>query len=153
MSTEDVNTGAKWTAHFTNWQSKRNNKAECNQSHLHHEQTQRYVDECKVGAANVSSNKKRHLSRIDKLLSEAEKQPDTHELHPPLADGHPSLPQHRGESFPIHKNRLIMLRDRPSVRPVRPVPRLASQLSWYIPHLHHFQAIGKKLFATKSQHL
>ena len=29
MSTEDVNTGAKWTAHFTNWQSKRNNKAEC----------------------------------------------------------------------------------------------------------------------------
>ena len=36
----------------------------------------------------------------------------------PRADGHPSLPQHRGESFPIHKNRLIMLRDRPSVRPV-----------------------------------
>ena len=47
MSTEDVNTGAKWTAHFTNWQSKRNNKAECNQSHLHHQQ--KFVDICKVG--------------------------------------------------------------------------------------------------------
>ena len=57
MSTEDVNTGAKWTAHFTNWQSKRNNKAECNQSHLHHEQ--KFVDICKVGAANVSSKKKK----------------------------------------------------------------------------------------------
>ena len=63
---------------------------------------------------------------IDKPLSEAEKQPYTHELHPPLADGHPSLPQHQDESFPIHKNRLIMLRDRPSVRPVRPVPRLSA---------------------------
>ena len=57
MSTEDVNTGAKWTAHFTNWQSKRNNKAECNQSHLHHEQ--KFVDKCKVGAAHVSSKKKK----------------------------------------------------------------------------------------------
>ena len=37
MRSKDVNTGAKWTAHFINWQSKRNNKAECNQSHLHHE--------------------------------------------------------------------------------------------------------------------
>ena len=60
MSTEDVNTGAKWTAHFTNWQSQRNNKAECNQSHLHHEQ--KFVDICKVGEANVLSKKKRHLS-------------------------------------------------------------------------------------------
>ena len=54
MSTEDVNTGAKWRAHFTNWQSKRN-KAECSKSHLHHEQ--KFVDICKVGAANVSSKK------------------------------------------------------------------------------------------------
>ena len=66
------------------------------------------------------------MKNIDKPLSEAEKQPYTHELHPPLTDGHPSLPQHRGESFPIHKNRLIMLRDRPGVRPVRLVPRLAT---------------------------
>ena len=55
MNTEDVNTGAKLTALFTNWQSKRNNKAECNQSYLHHEQ--KFVDKCKVGAANVSSKK------------------------------------------------------------------------------------------------
>ena len=61
MSTEDVNTGAKWTAHFTNWQSKRNNKAECNQSHLHHEQ--KFVDKCKVGAANVSSKMKKKKAR------------------------------------------------------------------------------------------
>ena len=57
MSTEDVNTGAKWTAHFTNWQSKRNNKAECNQSHLHHEQ--KYVDICKVGEASLGKKKKK----------------------------------------------------------------------------------------------
>ena len=91
MSTEDVNTGAKWTAHFTNWQSKRHNKAECNQSHSHHEQ--KFVDICKVGEANVLSKKKKKKKKkkgiwaIDKPLSEAEKQPYTHELHPPLADG------------------------------------------------------------------
>ena len=28
MSSEDVNKGAKWTARFTNWQRKRNSKAE-----------------------------------------------------------------------------------------------------------------------------
>ena len=32
-------------------ESKRNNKAECNQSHLHHEQ--KFVDICTVGEANV----------------------------------------------------------------------------------------------------
>ena len=75
MSTEDVNTGAKWTAHFTNWQSKRNNKAECNQSHLQHEQ--KFADKCKVGAANVSSKEKKRKKKawaldLDKPLSEAE---------------------------------------------------------------------------------
>ena len=88
MSTEDVNTGAKWTAHFTNWQSKRNNKAECNQSHLHHEQ--KFVT-FKVGQwskrlKKKKKKKKKGIWAIDKLLSEAEKQPYTHELHPPLAD-------------------------------------------------------------------
>ena len=88
MSTEDVNTGAKWTGRLTNWQSKSNNKAECNQSHLDHEQ--KFVDTCKVGEANVlSKKKKKGIWATDKPLSEAEKQPYTctHELHPPLADG------------------------------------------------------------------
>ena len=57
---QDVNTGA----HFTNWQSKRNNKADCNQSHFHHEQ--KFIDKCNVGAGNDSSKKKKkkktHLS-------------------------------------------------------------------------------------------
>ena len=64
MSTEDVNTAAKWTVHFTNWQSKRNNKAECKQSHLHNER--KFVAKCKVGAANVLSKKKKKKKKKKK---------------------------------------------------------------------------------------
>ena len=59
MSTEDVNTGAKWRAHFTNWQSKRNKKAECSQLHLHHEQ--KFVDICRE--VQQTSQVKKYISK------------------------------------------------------------------------------------------